>query len=177
MLDNKKKADNKTHSVDVQKTANNNQTQKLDNCPKEDEPSLQNKCENNSKVDEIIAKVKETNPEINDQMLDIIANSVPTLTTNHMVLKEYLGGGSFGVVFSADMANKEIAIKFSGESGLDKIIRIMSRLKHKNVVTIYVLKDNITNVMAMDVGAYDLIDFMKTNAKKERLLAFQQFEC
>ena len=172
VLENKNKADNKTHSVDVQKTANDDQTQKFENCPKEDEPSLQNKCENNSKVDEIIAKVKETNPEINEQMLEIIANSVPTLTTNHIVLKEYLGGGSFGVVFSADMANKEIAIKFSGESGLDKIIRIMSRLKHKNVVTIYDLKDNITNVMAMDVGAYDLRDFMKTNAKKDRLLAF-----
>ena len=171
-LENKNKADNKTSSVYVQRPANDKQNQKLDNNSKEVEPSLQNKWERISKVDEIIAKVKKSNQEINEQMLEIIAKSVPTLITNQIVLKEYLGGGSFGVVFSADMANEEIAIKFSGESGLDQLIRTMSRLKHKNVVTIYDLKENITNVMAMDIGAYDLREFMRTNAKKGRLLGF-----
>ena len=139
---------------------------------------IENRLEDNHNTDQK-SILKTLDPKVPKKIHQIILDSVPTLTSNGIVLGKYLGGGGYGVVLSAVMNGKTIAVKFSFRSDATKTKRLLQKVtkfNYKFVMKTYALTDKNYKVLAMECGQYDLHHHMASLAKKGQLIAYRCVE-
>lgn len=114
-------------------------------------------------------------------MKAIIKESAPVMSSNRIFLDKYIGFDGSGVVFSAQMNDRKIGLKFSNACNVCKdITSVLLTFDDKNLVNFFGLKGNSYGygVIGMDwIGNYDLLlSHISSLAKKSQLMDFQSIQ-
>ena len=113
------------------------------------------------------AIVKGLDKRVNKDMYPMIRKLSSVFVTNDIVLGQYLGGGSNGIALAAKMKGKDVVVKLdtNGSCDMSVVVDRMSQLNHKNIMKVYKLQVNPSNMMVMDIGQYDLFKLLKNRGK------------